>query len=52
LSKEYDVLSLAVSGVEKDNIKVSYFLQKTGLSDVEQIFTTHADIISVKIFII
>ena len=38
LSKEYDVLSLAVSGVEKDNIKVSYFLQKTGLSDVEQIF--------------
>ena len=38
LSKEYNVLSLAVSGVEKDNIKVSYFLQKTGLSDVEQIF--------------
>ncbi|WP_195910043.1 HsdM family class I SAM-dependent methyltransferase [Bathymodiolus azoricus thioautotrophic gill symbiont] len=38
MSKEYNVLSLAVSGVEKDNIKVSYFLQKTGLSDVEQIF--------------
>lgn len=38
LSKEYDVLSLAVSGIEKDNIKVSYFLQKAGSSSTEQIF--------------
>jgi hypothetical protein len=38
LSKEYDVLSLAVSGIEKDNIKVSYFLQKCGIDNVEQIF--------------
>ncbi len=37
LSKEYDVLSLAVSGVEKDNIKTSYFIQKKG-QDIEQIF--------------
>lgn len=38
LSKEYDVLSLAISGIEKDNIKVSYFLQKYGKDNVEQIF--------------
>jgi len=38
LSKEYDVLSLAVSGIKKDNIKVSYFLQKTGKDTIEQIF--------------
>jgi hypothetical protein len=38
LSKEYDVLSLAVSGIEKDNVKVSYFLQKAGSSSTEQIF--------------
>jgi hypothetical protein len=37
LSKEYDVLSLAVSGVEKNNIKVSYFLQKYK-GNAEQIF--------------
>ncbi|MBE8221437.1 MAG: N-6 DNA methylase [Bdellovibrionales bacterium] len=37
LSKEYDVLSLAVSGVEKDNIKVSYFIQRKG-NAAEQIF--------------
>ncbi len=38
LSKEYDVLSLAVSGIEKDNIKVSYFIQRAGKDAVEQIF--------------
>lgn len=38
LSKEYDVLSLAVSGVREDNIKVSYFLQKIGTDTTEQIF--------------
>ncbi len=37
LSKKYDVLSLAVSGVKKDNIKASYFLQKKGEKE-EQIF--------------
>ena len=37
LSKEYDVLSLAVSGIKKDNIKVSYFLQRRGQKQ-EQIF--------------
>ncbi len=38
LSKEYDVLSLAVSGVEKDNVRVSYFIQRAGRDIVEQIF--------------
>ncbi len=38
LSEEYDVLSLAVSGIKKDNIKVSYFLQKSKLNTIEQIF--------------
>ncbi len=38
LSKEYNVLSLAVSGVEKDNIRVSYFIQRVGKDVVEQIF--------------
>ncbi|CAC9613382.1 hypothetical protein [uncultured Gammaproteobacteria bacterium] len=37
LSKEYDILSLAVSGVEKDNIKVSYFIQRVD-KEAEQIF--------------
>ncbi|CAC9581429.1 hypothetical protein [uncultured Gammaproteobacteria bacterium] len=38
LSKEYDVLSLAVSGIEKDNTKVSYFIQRAGKDVAEQIF--------------
>lgn len=38
LSKEYNVLSLAVSGIEKDNIRVSYFIQRSGKNIVEQIF--------------
>ncbi|MEA1956470.1 MAG: N-6 DNA methylase [Campylobacterota bacterium] len=38
LSKEYDVLSLAVSGIEKDNIKVSYFIQRAGKDISERIF--------------
>ena len=38
LSKEYDVLSLAVSGVEKDNIRISYFIQRVGKDIAEQIF--------------
>lgn len=38
LSKEYDVLSLAVSGIEKDNIKASYFIQRAGKDIAEQIF--------------
>ncbi len=38
LSKGYNVLSLAVSGVEKDNIKISYFIQKKGQDITEQIF--------------
>ena len=37
LSREYDVLSLAVSGIKKDNIRVSYFIQRKK-KDVEQIF--------------
>ncbi len=38
LSKEFDVLSLAVSGVEADNIKVSYFIQRKNRDVAEQIF--------------
>lgn len=38
LSKEYNVLSLAVSGVKKDHIRVSYFIQMIGKKNVEQIF--------------
>jgi len=38
LSKEYDILSLAVSGIEKDNIKVSYFIQRAGKNISERIF--------------
>jgi type I restriction enzyme M protein len=38
LSKEYDVLSLAISGVKKDNIRVSYFIQRVGKESAEQIF--------------
>lgn len=38
LSKEFDVLSIAVSGVETDNIKVSYFIQRKNKDIVEQIF--------------
>ena len=38
LSKAYDVVSLAVSGIEIDNIKVSYFLQSKGKTVAERIF--------------
>ena len=38
LSKEYNVLSLAISGVKKDNIRVSYFVQRVGKEYAEQIF--------------
>jgi len=38
LSKECNVLSLAVSGIEKKNIKVSYFLQKCGETKSDRIF--------------
>lgn len=38
LAKEYNVLSIAVSGDKKDNIKVSYFLQKCKTTSAEQIF--------------
>lgn len=38
LSKEFDVLSLAVSGIKKDNIKVSYFIQRKGKRESERIF--------------
>lgn len=38
LSKEYDVLSLAVSGIEKDNIRVSYFIQRKDKILPERIF--------------
>jgi hypothetical protein len=38
LSKEYDVLSLAVSGTKKENIKVSYFIQRAEAKKQERIF--------------
>ena len=38
LSKEFDVLSIAVSGVEKENLKVSYFIQRKKKDGAEQIF--------------
>lgn len=38
LSKKYDVLSLAVSGVREDNIKVSYFIQRKGKDDPPRVF--------------
>lgn len=38
LSKEYDVLSLAVSGTKKENIKVSYFIQRAEEKKQERIF--------------
>ena len=37
LSKEYDVLALAVSGTKEDSIKVSYFIQRKGKSS-ERVF--------------
>lgn len=38
LAKEYDVLSVAVSGQKKDYIKVSYFIQRLGKKNSERIF--------------
>ncbi len=38
LSKEYDVLSIAVSGCKKDDLKVSYFIQRKNKTEQDRIF--------------
>ena len=38
LSKEYDVLSIAISGEEKSNIRISHFLQLKGIREANPIF--------------
>lgn len=38
LSKEYNVLSLAISGTTKDSLRISYFLQKVDANKADQIF--------------
>ncbi|MFZ3077436.1 MAG: N-6 DNA methylase [Candidatus Aenigmatarchaeota archaeon] len=38
LSKEYDVLSIAISGEEKSNIRISHFLQLKGVKEANTIF--------------
>jgi len=38
LSKEYDVLSIAVSGEDHVNLKISHFLQMKGESEVKSVF--------------
>jgi len=39
LSKEYDVLAIAVSGEEKDKLKISHFLQLKNTKEAYPIFT-------------
>ncbi len=46
LSKEYDVLALAVSGVKKDRIRVSYFIQRKGNDIAEQVFGNRLSTVS------
>jgi hypothetical protein len=38
LKQEYDVLSIAISGEEKDNVKISHFIQLKGESNAKPIF--------------
>lgn len=38
LSKEYDVLSIAISGEEKSNMRISHFLQLKGIKEANLIF--------------
>lgn len=38
LSKEYDVLSIAISGEEKSNIRISHFLQLKGIKGANPLF--------------
>ncbi len=40
LSKEFDVLAIAVSGDNKNNVRISHFLQIKGMQDVHEIFKT------------
>lgn len=46
LSQEYDVLSIAVSGENKNNLKVSHFLQLKGETEAKPIFGD--ELLSVK----
>jgi len=39
LSKEFDVLSIAISGEEKSNLRISHFLQLKGTNKYHSIFT-------------
>ncbi len=39
LSKEFDVLSIAISGEEKNNLRISHFLQLKGTNQYHSIFT-------------
>jgi type I restriction enzyme M protein len=38
LSKEYDVLSIAISGDDKNNLRISHFLQLKGTNEAHSIF--------------
>ena len=38
LSKEYDVLSIAISGEQKNNLRISHFLQLRGTNDGSKLF--------------
>lgn len=38
LSKEYDVLSIAISGEEKNNLRISHFLQLKNIKEAHKIF--------------
>jgi len=38
LSKEYDVIAIAVSGTKKENLKVSHYLQLKGTQEAHSIF--------------
>ncbi|MDR2526906.1 MAG: SAM-dependent methyltransferase [Rickettsiales bacterium] len=44
LSKEYDVIAIAVSG-NKDNLKVSHFLQLRGTQNIEKLFKNEKNIL-------
>lgn len=41
LSKEFDVLSIAVSGEKKSNLKISHFLQLKGTTQYHEIFNNN-----------
>jgi SAM-dependent methyltransferase len=50
LSKEYDVLSIAISGEEKANLRISHFLQLKGIKEANPIFKED-NILSLKDYI-